>query len=319
LMYIFPARRMRELMMLLGTMIFMAVVVTFRLMEPEKLMAPKDETQVFEFMNSLAAPTAPYLPSAWAAKAVVGASSVGLDPWSYWFNTALLWVVALLAWVACYFTARATYLGAWRTSNESMGVRKTVRMAGQGLPDNASPYTAIIRKDLKVFMREPAQWGQVLLLGALILIYVFNLTKIPDDVSKGLKSLLFFLNLGFIGLIMTAVAARFLFPMVSLEGGTMAVLRRAPISMERYLWVRWLGGIVPLLTLALILVGLSIPILDVDLFMGVVATLTMVSMTLVVSALAVGCGAYFARFHITNPEEIITSPGGFIYMGLSMF
>lgn len=319
LMYLFPARRMRELMMLMGTLVFMTVVITFRLMEPEKLLSPRDETQVFEFMKSLAAPTAPYLPSAWAGKAVVAASNVGIDPWSYWFNTILLWVVALLSWIACYFTAKATYLGAWRTSNESMGVRRSVRMAVRNLPAGASPYMAIMYKDLKVFMREPAQWGQVLLLGALILIYVFNLTKIPPDVSKGLKSLLFFLNLGFIGLIMTAVAARFLFPMVSLEGGTMAVLRRAPISIERYLWVRWMGGIVPLLFLALTLIGLSIPILGVDLYMGVVATITMVGMTLAVSALAVGCGAGFARFHITNPEEIITSPGGFIYMGLSMF
>jgi len=319
LMYIFPARRMRELMMLLGTLIFMTVVVVFRLMEPEKLMTPKDETQIFEFMKSLAAPSAPYLPSAWAGKAVVAANSVGLDPWSYWFNTGLLWVVAILMWIVCYFVARATYLGAWRTSNESMGVRKSLRRAAKWLPEKAGPYFALLLKDIRVFIREPAQWGQVLLLGALILIYVFNLSKIPSDVSKGLKSLLFFLNLGFIGLIMTAVAARFLFPLVSLEGGTMAVLRRAPITMEKYLWVRWMGGIIPLLLLAMTLVGFSIPILDVDLFMGVIATLTMVGMTLAVSGLAVGCGAAFARFHITNPEEIITSPGGFIYMGLSMF
>jgi ABC-2 type transport system permease protein len=319
LMYFFPARRMRELMMLLGTLIFMTVVVAFRLMEPEKLLAPKDETQIFEFMKSLAAPSAPYLPSAWAGRAVVAASNVHLDPWSYWFNTVLLWVVAVFSWIACYFTAKATYLGAWRTSNESMGVRKSVRMSVRNLPLNAGPYAAVMLKDLKVFMREPAQWGQVLLLGALILIYVFNLTKIPPDVSKGLKSLLFFLNLGFIGLIMTAVAARFLFPMVSLEGGTMAILRRAPISMERYLWVRWMGGITPLLFLAMVLIGLSIPILGVDWFMGAVAVATMAGMTLAVSGLAIGCGAAFARFHITNPEEIITSPGGFIYMGLSMF
>jgi ABC-2 type transport system permease protein len=80
LMFLFPARRLREVMMLLGTLIFMTVVVAFRLMEPEKLISPKDETQVFEFMRSLAAPSAPYLPSAWAGKAVVAAANVRLDP-----------------------------------------------------------------------------------------------------------------------------------------------------------------------------------------------------------------------------------------------
>lgn len=318
MMFFFPARRMREAMMLLGTMMFIGAVVTFRLMEPEKLVNPSDEMQVFEFLKGLAAPSAPYLPSAWAGKAVIAASNIRLDPWAYWTNTLLLWAVAAASWAGCIALAARIYLPAWRTSNESLGVRRTVRLAKRWLPLRAGPYMAILLKDMKVFIREPSQWGQVLMLGALILIYVFNLSRIPKDVAIGLKSLLFFLNLGFIGLILTAVAARFLFPLVSLEGGTMAVMKRAPISFGKYLWVRWAGGTIPIGLLALALVAFSVPILGVDRFMATVAFLTIVGITLAVSGLAVGCGAVFAKFRISNPEEIVTSMGGFVYMGLSM-
>jgi ABC-2 type transport system permease protein len=93
-----------------------------------------------------------------------------------------------------------------------------------------------------------------MLLGSLVIIYVFNLSRIPPDVTQGLRSLLVLLNLGFIGLILTAVAARFLFPLVSLEGRSFELLRLAPISMARYLWARLAGGLAPLIALGVGLV-----------------------------------------------------------------
>ncbi len=318
LIYLFPVQRMREIMLFFGTIAFTGSVVAFRLMEPEKLVTQGDEMKIFEFMKLLAAPSAPWLPSAWAAGAVVAAGNLANDPLAYWLHSLLLWGGAAAAWLAALAVAHRTYLPAWQHARESMGVRRGVRLATRWLPQGVGPYAAIVLKDLKVFVREPAQWGQVLLLSSLVLIYVFNIAKIPKEIATGLRSLLFFLNLGFIGLILTAVAARFLFPMVSLEGRTFAVLRLAPISMRRYLWARGAAGSAPLFLLAGALVALSAPMLGVDRFMSGVAALTMLAITLAVSALAVGCGAIFAKFSISNPEEIVTSLGGFVFMALSM-
>ena len=317
LMYCFPARKMRELMILVGTVMFATAFVAFRLMEPEKLIISPDEEQMFQFLKELSAPSAPYLPSAWAGKAIVSAVNVGIDPLAYWRNVFLLWSTAIGAWVVLGSLASRMYRGAWSQATESMGVKRGIRLANRWMPDRTGPYMAIVSKDAKLFFREPAQWGQVLLLASLVLIYIFNLSRIPGDVARGLKSLLFFLNLGFIGLIMTAVAARFVFPMVSLEGGTFAVLRCSPISMEKYLWVRWVAGLTPLLAIALGLVGFSIPILGVDSYMSAIAVFSIFVITLAVSALAIGCGAAFAKFRISNPEQIVTSGGGFIFMALS--
>jgi hypothetical protein len=41
-------------------------------------------------------------------------------------------------------------------------------------------------------------------------------------------------------------------------------------------------------------------------------------MTVAIGAMALGCGAGFAQFRISNPEEIITSIGGFAFMVVSV-
>lgn len=318
LMYVFPARRFREIMLLVGTLMFCAVMIGFRFLEPERLVSLEDEMEVLEFMKMLAAPSAPYLPSAWAGTAIMAAANVDRHPLGYWANTALLWAAAVGAWAAALALGGRWYRGAWQQANESLGVKRGVRLARSWLPLEAGPYLSVLIKDLKIFLREPSQWGQVLLLASLVLIYLFSLAKVPAAIGQGLRSLLFFLNLGFIGLILTAVAARFLFPLISLEAGSFQVLRTSPISMRRYLWTRLGGGVLPLLGLGLVLVAFSVPLLQVDRFMAFVAFFSIACMTVAVGSLAVGCGAAFAKFRISNPEEIVTSAGGFIYMALAM-
>lgn len=317
LMFFLPARKMREAMLLIGMVMFTGAVVTFRLLEPEKLVDPNNEMAVFEYMKLLAAPSAPWLPSAWAANAIVAGVHYDADPLRYLVNAGRLWALAILAWVVAIAIADRTYRRAWQSAQESLGVRRGVRLASRWLPRGGGAYTAVLLKDFKVFVREPSQWGQILLLASLVLIYVFNLSRIPPDLTRGLRSLLFFLNLGFIGLILTAVAARFLFPLVSLEGKSFELLRLAPVSMERYLWTRLAAGIAPLVILGLALVGFSVPMLGTDPFMAFVAAGTVIGMTGAIGALALGCGAGFAQFRISNPEEIITSLGGFVFMVLS--
>lgn len=319
LMYMFPARRTREIMVLIGTMMFCGLVGMYRFLEPEKLFtaSASNEFEVFELMKSLAVPSTPYLPSAWASNAVVAASNVDLAPGVYWSNVGWLWGAAVLVWAICLMLAHRWYVGAWQHAAESTGIKRGVRLARTWLPRRAGPYGSILLKDFKVFIREPSQWGQMLLLATLILFYLFTMASIPADAATGLGHLLFFVNLGFIGLMLTAVAARFLFPLVSLEGGTFALLKISPLSMEKYLWTRLFAGLVPLTLLALVLVGFSVPALGADRFMTLVALVSMMGMTVAVSGLAVGCGAVFAKFRISNPEEIVTSAGGFMFMALS--
>ena len=81
---------------------------------------------------------------------------------------------------------------------------------------------AIVLKDIKLFFRDTSQWSQLFLLFALMVVYIYSFKLLPLEraamPSFFLQNLISFLNLGMVGFVTSAVAVRFVFPAVSLEG-----------------------------------------------------------------------------------------------------
>ena len=50
------------------------------------------------------------------------------------------------------------------------------------LPDQAG---AIVEKDAKTFVRDPAQWSQVFLLAAIAVITLVSVSAMPGDIFRG--------------------------------------------------------------------------------------------------------------------------------------
>ncbi len=118
-----------------------------------------------------------------------------------------------------------------------------------------------IFKDLRLFFRDNTQWSQLILLAVLLLIYIFNIKSLPihsgERIPFSLVIVISFLNLGLAGFVLAAVAARFIFPAVSLEGRQMWLLRSSPLDPEAMLWSKYWTGTVPLLVLAFIITVLT--------------------------------------------------------------
>jgi ABC-2 type transport system permease protein len=179
-----------------------------------------------------------------------------------------------------------------------------------------------ILKDTRLFFRDPTQWSQLILLAVLILVYLFNIQALPlfsgDQVPSSVVTLVVFLNLGLAGFVLAAIAARFLFPSVSLEGRQMWLLRSSPLDLRAMLWSKYWIGTVPLLLLALVMTIVTNVILHASPFMTMVSLLTMVAFTLAASALALSFGALYPRFDTENAAQIPTSFGGLVYMMASV-
>jgi ABC-2 type transport system permease protein len=77
-------------------------------------------------------------------------------------------------------------------------------------------------KDVLVFLRDPSQWSQLLLLCALVAIYIFNFAALPlgdgSALALAMRDLAAIMNLGLGTFVTTTIAVRFVYPMVSLEG-----------------------------------------------------------------------------------------------------
>ncbi|HET7241479.1 MAG TPA: hypothetical protein VFI77_09975, partial [Gemmatimonadales bacterium] len=155
-----------------------------------------------------------------------------------------------------------------------------------------------------------------------LLIYIFNIKSLPihsgERIPFTLVTLISFLNLGLAGFVLAAVAARFVFPGLSLEGRQMWLLRSSPLDPQAMLWSKYWMGTAPLLVLALAITILTNGLLRVTPFMMAVSVGTITLYTLAVCALALTFGVYFPQFGTENAAQIPTSFGGVVYMMASL-
>src|SRR2546422_9727807 len=90
LVNIFPARRTRDLLSIVALGAVGVLILLFRLIRPERLASPEGFRNLVEFIAVLRTPTSPYLPSEWAAQAVMGFLRGKIDL----LPLALLWSTA---------------------------------------------------------------------------------------------------------------------------------------------------------------------------------------------------------------------------------
>ena len=133
-----------------------------------------------------------------------------------------------------------------------------------------------------------------------------------------LKTVVSFANLALAGFVLSAVAMRFAFPAVSLEGKAFWILQTAPISLRTLLWSKLWLNFVPLLILGELLVFLSNLLLQVPLWMMMLSLATIFLMTCGITAICIGVGALYPKFAFDHAAEIPTSFGGAICMIVSI-
>jgi len=322
----FPARRIRDILFLLAVFAAGLLFMLLRLMQPEKLVNPDATLEVVDFIRSLQAPMKVWMPNFWTTEIFSQLVKGGLRA-SGWFYTGLLWTTGLSMVALSMLFARAFYPEAFSKSQEASRIRiSKTSLVNRAIKAVSAPFIPATRqmvmKDIKVFMRDATQWSQVFLLAALVVIYVFNfraapLSRLPLEQFK-LQNLLSFLNIGLAGFVITALSARFVFPMVSLEGRAFWIVKSSPLPLRGFLWSKFMISAVPLLVIGEVLIVVTNFILEVSPVIWYVGVATIAGMTMAICGLGVGLGARFPRFHIENPAKVATSFGGVLYMIVTM-
>lgn len=322
LVNIFPARRTRDILSVVAVLTAGGLVLLFRLVRPERLARPEGFRSLMDFVGVLQTPTSPFLPSEWLQKAVMGWLRLGTPDW---LGLALLWTTAAAAVVIGALIHRAWYYRGYSKAQE--GAQKRAQagaasaLAMQLLAPLGSIRRELVLKELRLFFRDTTQWSQLILLGVLVVVYVFNIRYLPlrgEGITFFLRNVVPFLNLALAGFVLSSIAARFLFPAVSLEGRTLWLLRSSPISMRDLLWAKFWVGTLPLLALAVVIVTITNTLLQVTPFIFVVSLGTIAMMTFALSGMAIGFGTVFPQFETENAAQIPTSFGGLLYMMASV-
>lgn len=317
LVNVFPARRTRDILSVIAVLAAGGVVVLFRLLRPEKLARPEGFRSLLDFVAVLRTPTSPLLPSEWLQKGVMGFLTDTLDVLPIY----LLWTTGAAAVVLGALVHRRLYFTGFTKAQE--GAQKWAKAGAFGTFGRTvlRPFGVLRRelllKELRLFFRDSTQWSQLILLGVLVVVYVFNIKFLPltgEGVTFFLRNIVPFLNLVLAGFVLASIAARFLFPGVSLEGRTLWLLRSSPMEMRALLWAKFWVGTAPLLLLAIGIVAVTDWLLQVTPFMFFVSVGTITLMTFALAGLAVGFGTLFPQFETENAAQIPTSFGGLLYM-----
>lgn len=325
LVNVFPARRIRDILFLMVIVLVIILYLLIRFLQPEKLVSPEAFSSLVEYLSVLRTPKTQLLPGHWATEALAPLAQKSSGSSGFYLLTLVGTALGLLA--TGNLVARRIYFYGFSKAQEAHRVRFSKNPLMDGLlglftyPFHPST-RALMSKDVKTFFRDTSQWSQLLLLAALVVVYMYNFSVLPLDKAPIAKfymeNLFSFLNMGLAGFVIAAIAARFVFPTVSIEGEHFWLVRSSPLTAKRFFWSKFWAAFIPLAALSQLLIIVSNHLLHATTFLKYLSSFTVLAMTFGIVALALGLGALYPKFRAENVTKISTSYGGIVYMITSM-
>ena len=312
LVNLFPAKRTKDIILYLSICFGIFIYLIFRLMRPEDLVNPEKYGHFIDYLSSLATPAAPYIPAAWAANLL---SAYLMDREIDLLVAALLCITPAALFFLGEWAMERWFLSGFTKSQESFGgYRKFLSRS----PYHCSSMRWIFRKEAKLFMRDSAEWSQLFMIAALVIVYLYNFKVLPIQRSafqeEYISNLIAFLNIGLSGFVVASLAARFVYPSIGAEGGAFYIIMSSPLSTARYLLYKYFFYLVPFTMLALVLLVVSNHLLNIAGPMWWISLLTGLIITWTVLAMALGFGAIYADFKAENRAAALGGIGAILFL-----
>lgn len=315
-----PFNRVRSIVKLAGVSLLLLLLAMAQLLQGDA--GDGEALQFLEFAGYFENFVSPFNPCYWAA--AIAASHItgsGTPVWTYW--GALTGMTAGLLF--------AGYSAFSRWYNQSSDLLTDPPRSGRSAvykPDLFDKVTgvlprmlrAIMRKDLRLQLRDPAQILQLLLLCLIIGVYLTHLKMISSisGLDPGLqrwwKAALLVINFMMCSLTLSAVCTRFVYPAVALEGKSFWILQKSPVAIYSLLWWKIACWSIPItlmysVTLAAgVLIIIPPPgLLPVTLIMTVITPVTL-------AGLSLAFGALYAEFDWEHVSQLSSSGGSLLTM-----
>lgn len=279
---------------------------------------------IHSLLRSVRLGNLPFLPSQWITRGLLAArTSTGLAESGFYF--LVLVSNGLFAYLVTAWTFRLGYRKAYDRVQGDQGGR--ILRGGEWLDRLLErllfpiprPVRVLLRKDIRVFLRDPVQWLQVLIFSSLLGFYFINLGRVQYYANSPYwKNLIGFFNLAVMGLLLATFTSRFVFPMLSLEGRKFWLLGLSPVSRAGILWGKFAfaaGGSL-MVTLPLTIVGAFA--LRLEPMLVVLQFATLLILCFGVSGISVGLGARFPDMRETDPSKIAAGFGGTLNLVASL-
>jgi ABC-2 type transport system permease protein len=312
----FPAKRSRDVLLVLGLLLFILLYAVIKTSIPRSAGGRGDIIGSLLRFNT----DSPLLPGYWVTECLF---PLLRHKGIHFFYAGLLLSNAAFFVLMSFFIGDAFYRKN-RELIQTSSPKPAKWMSKSFFPGRIQ---AVLLKDMKVFSRDTGQWSQVFIIGALVFVYVYNFRSVPLEAMAGLtpyiREIMVLVNMAMAGLVLSAVAARFLYTSVSLEGRAFWMIRTAPVDMRSFLREKLLIGCVPLAVLISLLVFLTNSAMEVKGPLMAVSLGTTIMLSVSISGLGTGLGAAYPKFKYENIASVSMSLGAMAFMliafGLVLF
>lgn len=306
LVTLFPAKRTKDIVVYLSLLFSVLLFLAFRLLRPEDLADPDKFADFMAYLSALQTPATPLLPPSWAANLL---TAYLREQQADWLLAALMLLTPLVLFFLGQALMKRFFFVGFSKAQESFGGHRTFAPP----PVSASPLGWMLRKELKTFARDSAEWSQLFLIGALVVMYLYNFKVLPLDrapmATEYLGNLIAYANIGLTGFLIASLSARFVYPSIGAEGEGFGLIRCSPLSLQRYLAYKYCFYLIPFALIALVLLMASNHLLGIKGPMRWISVITGLIITASVVALALGFGARYADFKSENRAAVQGSFG----------
>ena len=271
-----------------------------------------------------------------SAFGVAGSQFIGIGVWIMLFFALVqgvftIWQKPLCSQYEAWYLSRAQ-----REKDKDFHYRpSTAEFIMRRIPFISSDVLALLLKDIRLFWRDTAQWGQSLILFGILGVYILNLRFFTEQFTSLFNDgrlsgdyffkLVSFMNLAACALNLATLTTRFVYPQFSLEGKRLWIVGMSPLGLERVVKVKFLLATSISLLISFPLIWLSsnmlqLPTVQKLFFCGAISV-----MAIALNGLAVGMGVMYPNLKEDNPSKIVSGFGGtfclvvsFVYIGLAV-
>lgn len=316
LVNLFPARRTKDIVLYLSLCFGIFIYFLFRFLKPEELINPDRFGHFVDYLSSISSPAAPYIPAAWAANLL---SLYLLDREIDWLILGLIIITPLALFFLGEWAMQRWFFTGYSKSQESFGGYRLFSTKRKYRP---RVWSWLAAKETKTFLRDSAEWSQLFMIAALVIVYLYNFKMLPVQRSffeeEYITNIISFLNIGLTGFIVASLSARFVYPSVGAEGGAFYIVRASPNSLNSFLFSKYLYYVIPFTILALMMVTISDHLLNITGPMWWISVGTTILITWVVVATALGFGALYADFKAESKAAALGGMGAILFLFTAM-
>jgi ABC-2 type transport system permease protein len=263
----------------------------------------------------------PLMPSYWLASAVIG---LGERLWTkaIFFYGVTLSYSLFFCWILLNYSGNWFYTDFSHVQDRRLHHREKRR--GELLPLFflgkilfcwmrwlKRPIRSILVKDFVTFFRDTAQWSQFAIFFGLLGFYFLNIRNFRYELDERFwVSVIAFLNLASLGLILSTLTTRFVFPQFSLEGKRLWLIGLSPITLKEVVWGKFWASAIASGAITIGLMQFSFKSLHLEPAMQQIIAFTIFMMSLGLNGIAVGMGVIFPNLRQTNAAQIVSGVGG---------